>query len=72
MESSSFSSTHVLMSLLVPSDENVPSGRSLSMDSSHQEGEAALMYHWKGFFAGANGNGIFEISIGKQMNRRVE
>jgi len=35
-------------------------------------GEAALMYCWKGSFAGADGGGIFEMLIGKQLNRRVE
>jgi hypothetical protein len=48
-----------------------PVGYYLS-DSSHQKGEAALMDHWKGSFAGANGNGIFDISIGERENRRVE
>jgi hypothetical protein len=48
-----------------------PVGYYLS-DSSHQKGEAALMDHWKGSFAGANSNGIFDISIGKRENRRVE
>ena len=60
------------MSLSVPSDENVPSGRLLSSDSSHQKGEAALMYHRKGSFAGANGDSLFNISIGKRGNRHVE
>jgi hypothetical protein len=48
-----------------------PVGYYLS-DSSHQKGETALMYHWKGSFAGADGDGIFDISIGEQKNRRVE
>jgi hypothetical protein len=60
------------MSLSVPSDENVPSGRLLSLDSFHQKGKAALMYHWKGSFAGAEGDSIFNILIGKRRNRRVE
>jgi hypothetical protein len=48
IESSSFSSAHVLMPLSVSSDENVPnvpSGSLLSLDSFHQKGEAASMYH---------------------------
>jgi hypothetical protein len=60
------------MSLSAPSDENVPSSRLLSLDSYHQKGEAALMYHQKGSFAGANGDSVFNILIGKQESWRVE
>jgi hypothetical protein len=42
------------------------------VDSYHAKGEAVLLYHWKGSFAGAKGNGIFDILIGKRRNRRVE
>jgi hypothetical protein len=31
-----------------------------------------LMYHQKGSFAGADGDGIFDISIGKRKNRHVK
>jgi hypothetical protein len=48
-----------------------PVGYYLS-DSSHQVGEAASMDHWKGSFAGASGDSIFDISIGERKNRRVE
>jgi hypothetical protein len=60
------------MYLSIPSDENVPSNGLLSVDSYYEKGEAALMYHWKGSFAGAKGNGIFDILIGRRMNRHVE
>ena len=48
-----------------------PVGYYLS-DSFHQKGEAALMYHRKGSFPGADGDGIFDISIGERKTRRVE
>jgi hypothetical protein len=60
------------MSLSISSDEKVPSNRLLSADSSHQKGEAGLMYHWKELLTGADSGGIFNKSIGKRKNRRVE